>query len=365
MKYLLAFLLAIAAIATAVAASPEEEVLILITHGAPPAAAIAAAGDQAEPRNLAEAYERWYRLASVVTLDSPSGPKPGLGMDNVYDAKGYPVPRLPDPFTLRMLIDPTNEQYITEYLDWRKATIRRAMLVANSLPDEAMKRGVLTPDVVAYQPPHPTDTKNVGDFSKIEPSSLGTPMMSAGAAREKGLSQKEIPILPGEPSPSGIEVYWYWNHRCPFCAKMARTWFVFARAVNAAGHKAIAIEMSPLDSKAQREAASMETASLLELWQITWGDDVERSRNWLDWTDSGKAFGITGTPTTVILNRRTLAIQRLVGPQTDDNLRHTLALVGGWNPDQWPPPPATESAAPGSPAAPTPPGVTPLPDPQR
>lgn len=339
----------------------SEEILIILKPSAPnppapapvPAAQVVAhPSDPTEPKTIAEAYERWYRMAYLVTLDSPSGPKPGLGLDNIYDSRGFPVPRLPDPFTLRMMLDPSNQTYITDYLDWRKAAIKRASLVANQLPEEALKRGILTPEVTAFAPARPTDQKNVGDLSSVDPKSLGAPLLSQAQARDLGITdEKEIPRLPGEVSRSGIEVYWYWSHRCSHCTGMARTWFQFAKAVNAAGHKAVSISTASLKTQESIDRAGTELAALIEIWAIAWGDEVDRARNWLDWTGTAKAFGVTGTPTIVFINRKSPKypkIERLVGAQDAISLQTALAHVAGWSPDIWPPPAAPETPKPNS-----------------
>jgi hypothetical protein len=345
-----------------------DEVLVIVRPPAPEPQPAVAAATESEPTTIAAAYERWYRMAYLVTLDSPSGPKPGLGLDNVYDARGFPIPRLPDPYSLRMMMDPSNQQYITEYLDWRKAAIRRMTLVANQLPEEAMRRGIVTPEVTSFGQARPTDQMAVGNYSKVVPETLGAPLLTSGQARDLGITDpKDIPRLPGEASPAGIEVYWYWSHHCAYCTSMARTWFAFAKEVNAAGYKAISISTAPLTTQASIDNAGSELAALIEMWKITWGEDVDRARNWLDWTETAKAFGVTGTPTIIFINRNTPKyprIERLVGVQDSDSLRMTLARVAGWPADTWPPPPVHTggaSTAEGSmQVVVAPPGTTPI-----
>jgi hypothetical protein len=354
-----------------VRALSDDEVLIIIdsrdskTPAVPEVILQQAVENNVEPKTITEAYDRWYKIAYLVTLDSPSGPKPGLGLDNVYDSRGFPVPRLPDPYSLRMMLDPTNQTHITEYLDWRKAAMRRISLVANHLPEAALTRGLITPEVTTYGPSRPSDQKALGDYSHIVPESLGAPLLTNSQARELGIDDtKEIPRLPGEVSKSGIEVYWYWNHRCEYCTKMARTWFRFAKVVNKQGHKALSINTSPLTTEESIGIAGREVPALIEMWSITWGDDVDQARNWLDWTGTAKAFGITSTPTVVFINRKTPKypkVLRLVGMQDDLSLQRALANVAGWPVDVWPPPAIEEMSQDAAPAAPSQPGTTPIP----
>ena len=330
----------------AVAAETADEVILLIKRppanvsagGASPAPALTAR----EPQTIEEVWQRWYAMPGQVWLDTPSGRKPLFGFDTVYDANGFPRPRLPDPFTYAVITNPADPAAIRSYLDWRTAVIKRANVVANQMPEHAYAQGILGPKNVEVPRNRPTDAKAVGDMRAIEAGSRGTPLISPGKARELGAQPEEIPSLPGAPGPGGIEVYWFWHHRCEHCVGMAREWFAFQRPLQRAGYKVMSINVSALRSDAEIESASYEVASVLEIWQVTWGEDAEYSSNTLDWNNLGKTLNITGTPTVIYINRNgdVPRIERLEGPQTVATLRAQLAATAGWSPDTWPPPPA-------------------------
>ena len=332
-------LLGLALILTPVMA--VEELIVVVKRQATDQPFAAPSGTS-QPKTLKEIYDRWYNFPGQVYIDSPSGPVPLLGNDLVYDANGYPVPRLPDPFTYAVITNPNDNEALKRYLDWKLAFVRRSRIAMNRVPDFAVELGYVQPDTVAVGKARPTDQKLLGDMRAIEKDSLGQPIVSAGRARELGIAQDEIPKLPGEATPAGVEVYWFWWHRCSHCQAMARTWFAFQRSVNDAGYKAMSINVAPLRNDAEVESASVETAAILEVWTIPWGEDVQYSKNTLDWLDSANSFNVTGTPVVLLINRNTLLMKRLEGPQDDTSLRTALAEVGGWDAGIWPPPKAVD-----------------------
>lgn len=319
------------------------EELVVVVKRTPTETPARTATTKAE--RLDDIYERWWNFPGQVLLDSPSGPVPLLGMDTVYDQHGHPVPRLPDPFTYAVITNPTDPVAMQRYLDWKRAVIRRTRIAMNKVPDTAYELGYLTPEVVAVRAGRPNDQKLVGDLRAIAPESIGRPLMTDGQARELGLPAGEVPKLPGEVNPAGIEVYWFWHQRCAFCQQMARTWFAFQRQVVAAGYKAMSINVSPVGDTQAIQDASMEVAATLEIWAVPWGEDVEYSSNTLDWLGTAKAFNITGTPTVLLVNRQTMAVHQLAGPQDDRSLREALASIAGWPEGTWPPPRAGSPAA--------------------
>jgi hypothetical protein len=330
----------LACVATTSSNWAEDELIVLVPaigQATPVPAAMSSKSDP--PRTIDEAFERWYRIAYSITLDSPSGPVPGLGMDNVYDKDGWPLPRIPDPFTYAVMKDPTSLEAQDRYFDFRRAAIRRANLAANSIPGRALERGAMPTDILAVSASRPTESHAIGDYSKIDPASLGTPMVSPGKARDLGMDPKQVPSLPGQPSKTGIEVYWFWHHRCEFCLHMAREWFAFQRVVNETGHKAASINLSPIKTQEEILGVSTDLSALLDLWEITWGSDVEHSKNFLDWTNCAQALGVDGTPVTVFINRaRPENMIRLEGQQNEAALQSAIAQVAGWPAGIWPPP---------------------------
>lgn len=345
------------------AADSANELLVMVPIK--PAAAAATSSPASEPRTVEEAYDRFMRMASIVTLDSPSGPVPAFGNDVVYDKNGFPVPRLPDPFRLAVYANPTSVEALDRYLDWQKAIWRRTRLAMNAPVDRAAERGIVTPETLAVQPNRPSDQKAIGDYHVIEPKSLGTPLLTPAQAREAGVtSDTDNPVLPGKPSPTGIEVYWFWHHRCPICLSMARDWFAFQRAVNAAKHKAVSINLMAANTDNALADATDTLAGVISLWQVRWGDDVEYSRNYLDYTEAAKAFKITGTPVVILINRnaKPVQVERLVGAQSETELRDAFCEIAHLPSGTWPPPagaqaPAADAAA--QQASPAP-GTTPL-----
>lgn len=359
------FVLVLLALATGWCATPDEVIVIVKRQresvpvtAAGTAAAVVASN---EPRTIEEVWDRWFNIPGQVWLDTPSGKKPLFGFDNVYDANGFPRPRIPDPYTYAAVTNPTDPEAMRNYLDWRNAVIKRVNFVANNMPEHAYNFGMIGPKNVEVPKNRPVDAKAVGDYSAIEPGSLGTPLVEPGKARELGANPAEIPRLPGKPGVGGIEVYWFWHHRCNHCLKMARDWYAFQAPVRKAGYKIMSINMSPLRNDAEIEAASYEVASTLEIWQVAWGEDCEYSSNTLDWNGTGKALGIAGTPTLIFINRNgnVPRIERLVGPQDAATMRETLAQVAGWDPGTWPPPPVG-GAAPAEPQPASDTNTTPL-----
>ncbi len=323
----------------------EDHVVVVVHKKAPePVAAQAVVHQPAAapaPMTIEEIYKRWETFPGQQMLDTPSGPVPLFGMDIVQDANGYPVPRLPDPYTYAVITNPGDHEAMKRYLDWRRAVIRRTRISMNRVPDAAYELGYVTPEVLEVAPDRPRDRMLVGDLSPIDKRSLGTPMMNAEKARTLGMEASEVPNLPGDVSASGIEVYWFWHQRCPFCEKTARDWFAFQRVVGEAGYKAMSVNVSPVQSDNQITNATIETAAILEIWTLMWGEDVSYSSNRLDFTESAQSLNIDRTPTFIFVNRKKGTIDRLEGPQSVNVLAEAFAKAGGWDPSQWPPPPAT------------------------
>lgn len=325
------------------ASAVEQHVVVIVRREAPapassatpaPATSTPPAAAPRAPKDITAVWDQWWHHPAQIWVDSPSGPKPLLGHDNIYDDEGNIIPRVPDPYTYNVLRNPGDPEALREYLDWMLVFTRRSRLAMNSVPDAAYQMGIVGPQHLQVGEPRHPWAQDVGDKSGIAPQARGTPLVSAGEARELGMAPSEIPKLPGKASPDGFEVYWFWSPDCPVSVRMAADWFRFAQAVDAAGSKAVSIALHPDGAR---------VAATLKIWAVVHGRAVESIWNTQDWTDLHLSLEVERTPTVLVINNQTAQVHRLVGLHREEELRTAYLAARGW--EAWPARDPQEAAA--------------------
>jgi hypothetical protein len=295
---------------------------------APPAPPAAAA---AQPTSLEEVYSSFWNHPNQIYIDSPSGPKPLLGMDIIQEG-GRIYPRIPDPYTYRIMKNPDDYEAYVEYLDWRKAVIRRTRIAMGRVPEIAYDEGIITPEVLAVPKSYDAGPGYVAvhNVRALDEGHLGTPFVEPKEARELGMLPEEVPVFPD--AAADVEIYLFWHPRCEHCHTMMRDWFAFAEPVAEAGYKVMGI----ISARRPEDVDTNEVVGAIEAMVVRFGDQVRAVKNMRDRTGLIQAMNISGTPTVLFVNRVTQQVIRRVGPQDLQTMQADFWAISGTE-EVWPP----------------------------